>query len=133
VKSFPHHFRISIPTCHHSAKSFRLSFSPAAGNPFFFFVFIAKLLLNRWEKNESIKSSNAVQWTETGCCCCCFVMGFFFYFVCRRLINKICTGGTEWKREGVEYDDDDDDVALHISVYIYTGVVLAGLLVLLFP
>jgi hypothetical protein len=61
------------------------------------------------------------------------VMGFFFYFVCRRLINKICTGGTEWKREGVEYDDDDDDVALHISVYIYTGVVLAGLLVLLFP
>jgi hypothetical protein len=34
---------------------------------------------------------------------------------------------------GVEYDDDDDDVALHICIYIYTGVVLAGLLVLLFP
>jgi hypothetical protein len=28
------------------------------------------------------------------------VMGFFFYFVCRRLINKICTGGIEWKRMG---------------------------------
>lgn len=49
VKSFPPHFRISISTCHHSTTSFRLlkkgffcfSFSPAAGNPFFF-VFIAK-------------------------------------------------------------------------------------------
>jgi hypothetical protein len=134
VKSFPHHFRISIPTCHHSAKSFRLSFSPAAGNPFFFFVFIAKLLLDRWEEmNESNQATRFNGLKPAAAAAAAAVMGFFFYFVCRRLINKICTGGTEWKREGVEYDDDDDDVALHISVYIYTGVVLAGLLVLLFP